>query len=45
MLLKIRGLVTTVHTLVETNLNFKVTNAKGKEINIGSVASVVVMIT
>ena len=25
--------------LVETNLNFKVTNAKGKEINIGSVAS------
>ncbi|WP_440677438.1 histidine--tRNA ligase [Candidatus Pelagibacter sp. HIMB1587] len=36
---KIRGLSYYTGYLVETNLNFKVTNAKGKEINIGSVAS------
>ena len=36
---KIRGLSYYTGFLVETNLNFKVTNAKGKEINIGSVAS------
>ena len=36
---KIRGMSYYTSYLVETNLNFKVTNAKGKEINIGSVAS------
>ena len=36
---KIRGLSYYTGYLVETNLNFKITNAKGKEINIGSVAS------
>jgi len=36
---KIRGLSYYTGFLVETSLNFKVTNAKGKEINIGSVAS------
>ena len=36
---KIRGLSYYTGYLVETNLNFKVTNAKGKEISIGSVAS------
>ncbi len=36
---KVRGLSYYNSYLVETNLNFKVTNAKGKEINIGSVAS------
>ena len=36
---KIRGLSYYTGFLVETNLNFKVTNAKGKEINIASVAS------
>ena len=36
---KIRGLSYYTGFLVETNLNFKVTNAKSKEINIGSVAS------
>ena len=36
---KIRGLSYYTGFLVETNLNFKVTNTKGKDINIGSVAS------
>ena len=36
---KIRGMSYYTSYLVETNLNFKVTNAKGKEITIGSVAS------
>ena len=36
---KIRGMSYYTSYLVETNLNFKVTNVKGKEINIGSVAS------
>ena len=36
---KIKGMSYYTSYLVETNLNFKVTNAKGKEITIGSVAS------
>jgi len=36
---KIRGMSYYTSYLVETNLNFKVVNAQGKEINIGSVAS------
>ena len=36
---KVRGMSYYTSFLVETNLNFKVTNLKGKEIDIGSVAS------
>ena len=36
---KVRGLSYYNSYLVETNLNFKVTNAKGKEITVGSCAS------